>query len=302
MCNYINKITREIGFPEEAASFFDTFGEGLTDADFALLSDMEAYYIGSADDANQRTEERLNEWAEQRGFNRYTAHLYFLLTCTRRLEERYAAAGIDRALFVNLMCDLRYKLIECRHMHGVWGTFVFSWFRRHFLMTRFALGRFQFEENPFDRDCYEAHGVRIVRGERIINFHIPSSGPMTREARLDAYRRAYDFYKIPEGGKLVLRCDSWLIYPQCRDVFPAGSNLRDFMDDFDILDGKCTPGTFNNAWRVFYKDYNGDTSILPRETSLQRAIADWLDKGNGIGSGYGIIVFDGEKILTGPRA
>lgn len=40
-------------------------------------------------------------------------------------------------------------------------------------MTRFGLGRFQFEKTDFDADYYEKCGNTLKRGDTVINFHIP---------------------------------------------------------------------------------------------------------------------------------
>lgn len=69
------------------------------------------------------------------------------------------------------------------------------------------------------------------------------------------------------------------------------------MDDFDIIGRKDVQG-FSDSWRVFGRDYSGSTEGFPRATSLQRGFADWLDAGHKTGTGYGVIVFDGERIVN----
>ena len=59
---------------------------------------------------------------------------------------------------------------------------------------------------------------------------------------------------------------------------------------------KSENDTFEDAWRVFSKNYDGDTSALPKKTALQKNVAKWLEKGIKTGAGYGVTVFDGKKI------
>ncbi|MBQ8551783.1 MAG: hypothetical protein IJ428_03105 [Clostridia bacterium] len=117
---------------------------------------------------------------------------------------------------------------------------------------------------------------------------------------MDSYQRAHAFFK-PEGGILPIICETWLLYGANRNIFANGTNLYDFMDDFDIFRSEDNDTPFPDAWRVFYKAYDGDTSVLPRETSLQREYIKWLDAGNKVGCGIGVILFDGERIINNKR-
>ena len=68
------------------------------------------------------------------------------------------------------------------------------------------------------------------------------------------------------------------------------------MDDFEMVEWEEEEG-FHNGWRVFGKDSDLPLEQLPEKTSLQKAYKKWLVDGNKAGHGYGIIVFDGEKIV-----
>jgi hypothetical protein len=96
---------------------------------------------------------------------------------------------------------------------------------------------------------------------------------------------------------LICRCHSWILYPDYRDLYSVGSNLRDFFDDFDII-GADDHESFGDIWRVFGKDKDNPYSELPENTSLQRAFKSYLLNGGKAGEGLGMLVFDGEKIMT----
>ena len=49
-------------------------------------------------------------------------------------------------------------------------------------------------------------------------------------------------------------------------------------------------------WWVFDRGYEGDASVLPRDTSVRRALADWLAAGGIPGGGDGYFLFDGNTI------
>ena len=122
--------------------------------------------------------------------------------------------------------------------------------------------------------------------------------PLTDEVRLASYKAAYPhFVHLFEDGIVIFGCSSWLLYPRHREFLPAGMNLLKFMGDFEMVSGKETPDDFHDRWRVFgrYTDLPDDQ--LPKDTTMRRAYAEWLQAGNPTGRGFGIIAFDGEKIL-----
>ena len=232
------------------------------------------------------------------GISVYTLHFIFLINCTDILRASYKKRHIDEQIFWDTMDDFRCKLLECREVKGVWGTFVPLWYAGFLHMERFALGRFQYEERQFEEDTYKKNGIILNKGDKVYNFHIPASGgKFDRAARLESYRRAYEFYGYGEkGGIMFLVCCSWLLYKGLRDILPPGSNILDFMNDFDIV-SSTEDENFGDGWRVFGKHYGLPPEQLPTDTSLRRAIAGRLSSGGKMGTGFGIIVFDGNKII-----
>ena len=96
----------------------------------------------------------------------------------------------------------------------------------------------------------------------------------------------------------MICCHSWLLYPDTKDLFKCSRNITDFYNDFDII-GKDESEGFSNAWRVFEKDYNqSEIDSLPDNTSLQRNFIQWLKNGGKTGNGFGVIIFDGQKIIN----
>lgn len=229
----------------------------------------------------------------------YTVNFLLLLNCTEPLLEEYRKQGIDEDVYWNTVFDLKAKLLECKEVKGIWGTFVEDWFLKFYKLERFGLGRFQYEHYKFTSKSYKKHGVSLKAGDFVLTMHIPShSQSLTEETRLDSYRRAYEFFSDrQQNGKIVFSCHSWLLYPDNLKILPEKSNLSQFIRDFEILFSMKMP-VFTDAWRVFGADAKKPVSQLPTDTSMQRAFAKWLQDGNKTGNGYGVIVFDGERVLT----
>lgn len=320
-------ILSHIDFTPEQINFFLDLNAALTEEDNLWMNEHLKDYLLETDptllpdEINRKTESDLAVWAESKGISRYTANMLFLIRALPSLHARYQDRGLSDEMFYCISHDLTNKLNECIKMHHVMGTFVFYWFHRHFKVELFGLGRFQYEERSFplddlafyktmdgsiqhafvkDLDASVKPFYVLKQGSPVYNFHIPSSGPMPLEARLDSYRKAYEFFNTPAGEPIALVCDSWLLWPENNFIFPEGSNLHGFFDDFCILSSR-TPGEgriFPDDWRVYYTHYTGDTSLLPQNTGLQKNIASHLAKGGVIGSGFGVILFDGEKIIS----
>ena len=68
------------------------------------------------------------------------------------------------------------------------------------------------------------------------------------------------------------------------------------MENFAIVES-WYDDDFVDCWRIFNKDWDHDATALPRNSSLQRAYADWLAAGNKAGEAHGIFAYDGEKII-----
>ena len=229
----------------------------------------------------------------------YTVYLLFVLECTGWLKEKYLQNGRTEEMFITAMHDILFKTVECEKRYGVFGIEAFGWYNGFFTMTRFATTRLQFDKSIWDEEPIKLSNYTVESGDLVFRCHIPSAGPLTYEKRLASYKELYDFYKDElKDGILVIHCGSWLLYPEyLKKVYSETSNIVDFSKDFEMYEQMETD-TFADAWRVFYKNFEGDTSILPQETSLQKSFVKYLDNSPTFGYGKGVILFDGEKILT----
>lgn len=300
--DFIISFMERYSYPEIAVKEFTRLEKRLDDEkEFgdrfdALLND----YMYPETDGLRAALDGVMALGEEYGENEFTIEFVFILNCMPILKERYDKAGIPEKIFWDSADDLRCKLLECIKCKEVPGTFVAGWNDGFIKMTRFAYGRFQYElsEFNFDFDFITSCGKRVSRGDTLVNFHIPSSGiPLTDEVRLASYKEAYEHYKhLFPDGKVVFCCGSWLLYPRHKEFLPENSNILKFMSDFEMVSWADKEG-FSNDWRVFDKYAGLPYDQLPRDTSLRRAYADWLVKTGKAGDGYGVIVFDGEKII-----
>lgn len=298
---YFIDFMERFDFTEESKECFSSIAKKL-DSEATLSEKYDAilneYMYPVANDKIRPSLNELAKLAEENGINVYSINCVFLMHCAEILKDRYKKAGIAENIYWDTMADIKYKLTECINCEEVPGIFVPDWYNGFHDMTRFAYGRFQYELREFDEDFTTSCGIKIKKGDKYVNFHIPSSGvSLTDDVRLDSYKKAYEAFKgeFPDGN-MIFGCSSWLLYQKHREFLPPHLNILRFMDDFEII-SVHESDDFSNGWRVFGKDSDLPVEQLPRNNSLQNAYADWLLAGNGAGGAFGIIVFDGEKIL-----
>ncbi len=238
-----------------------------------------------------KTLEDIKSLALKKDICEYTAYMLLFICLAPQLHEQYIQKGIDHKIFYDTMCDLKYKLEECKFVHNKVGTFVPSWYKGFFEMRIFALGRLQFEINHTWFDC-EVSGIKIPKGTKVLSVHIPRSEVrLSHDLVLDSYDRAAEFFKEEFQENIIFICSSWLLYPWNREVLKDGSNLAQFYDDFTIV----SSGEYQNyseVWRLFDCLYDGNPDNLSADTSLRRAYIERIKSGKPIGHGTGVILYN----------
>ncbi|MBQ3895434.1 MAG: DUF5596 domain-containing protein [Clostridia bacterium] len=276
--------------------------EAMLDREADVAAELDAVVSRFAEKNEITLREALTktgEIARKFGKNEYSLDLLLIVNSLPFLHARYRERNIPDSVFCASMDDIRCKVAECVECKGVVGTFVAGWYDRFFDMTRFAYGRFQYEDVTYDGEIVKfGCGKTLKNGDVFVNMHIPSSGiPLTDEVRLASYREAYKHFKNRfEDGIVIFGCSSWLLYTRHREFLPENSNILKFMDDFEKIK-RFDTDRFHDAWRVFGRFAELPAEKLPRDTSLRRAYADWLAAGEKTGEGFGLFAFDGENIL-----
>ena len=217
----------------------------------------------------------------------YTAKFLFFVLCTRHLKALYHEMGYPETFFSGLLDDMKSKLMESYQIHKVWGTFVGGWYYKFFALERFAIGRLEYDIIQMP-PCISLDGKYCFNGETAVAIHIPSTGPLLKEDVRKSMKEAASFFKKWfEENRVLFVCHSWLLFPGHYEMLPESSGIRQFMDEFEIIHVDMD-STKRILWRIFGTKETEDLERLPRDTTLQRAYADWLKAGRPIGDGLGI--------------
>ena len=276
--SFLEEFSQKIGLAEDAArTLMQTYD---TVKEHPLYTELSQMLSNTAD--FKQLEERCMAAAQTLGIHHYTFMMTLLCGNVRLMKARYLESGVKEKIFWDTAVDFRCKIEECKRVYGVWGIFAFEWYRFLFEAKIFKLGRLEFER----------------REDGNIGIHIPSCGPLDYEEVLDSYRRAYAFFGGFEGEPMPLLCHSYLLFPAYQEnVFAETSNIHRFVKDFQIIRVDESK-VFRDAWRVYGTFYNGDVSVLPQNTSLQRAFTAYIKKGGAFGVGLGLLLIDGKTVRT----
>ena len=236
---------------------------------------------------------------EEKGVHFFTGKLVFYICLSKNIKKEYNKLGLGEIAFTSLAYDVYAKMNECIENDEVVGIST-TWFGHVYRLMTFNLGRLAYNVGEYKgEEEFTVGGRTVKKGDMHLNIHIPSNGrPFDKASRLASYELAYHFFKERFGGKEPLfRCESWLINPKNKEILNPKSNIISFIDDFKIV-GQYDYPDDRNLWRIFGKHHKLPPEKLTRETSMQKAIADYLEKGNCLGGGIGFFVYDPVKKAT----
>ncbi len=295
----LNEIMEKISFPKDSKATFLAaldviLGNQNSKKEFFLLLNE---YEKNENCNYEAMLEKAASIGDSFGIHKYTSHLLLFLCMAEKLKERYIERGLDLEIYYNTLCDLRYKLNECRMIHEIDGTFVAPWHTKIFALKLFALGRLQFEYFS-TRYEYTFRGKLYPIGSRVVNIHIPrTETSLNHDEVLASYKMAEEMFAERFGNEpLLFLCDSYLLDPFIPKVLKATSNLTAFHNDFTIVKtGESY--TYSALWPVFDCIYDGDISKLPADTSLRRAYIERIKENKPFFYGHGMFFYKNGKII-----
>jgi hypothetical protein len=130
-----------------------------------------------------------------------------------------------------------------------------------------------------DWECLLEEGVMTLQ------LHIPFGGGMTPDACRESIQQAKTFFEahFPNEPAVAITCGSWIFSPQLQECLPETSNLVAFQRELFLIPNPAYGS--NGLFFVFLKRGLPDFKTWPRETSVQRAILEYLEKGHIWGDG-----------------
>lgn len=180
--------------------------------------------------------------------------------------EEYQRKGISFDIFIDTMkfctrfLSAYYKTYGCYRF--VWGW----WFPRQLSLKEFRIGALEYE--------YSQEGCIYV--------HIPSDADLSPQSVFNSISRFKDFNRqyFPEHQGREIRCQSWLLSLELKNVLTENSNILAFQKLFDVVE------TDYESMAVLdwvFPGFDKVSEELPEETSLQKNMKKHLLGGGKIG-------------------
>lgn len=119
----------------------------------------------------------------------------------------------------------------------------------------------------------------LTKGDNTLDMHIPAGGGMTPERCYDSMRRAVAFFRrhFPDRPFAAITCNSWIFNTQLDGILPPSANLVAFQRELYLYPTAFHPNS--GLWFLFLQD-RFDIATAPRDTTLQRAVLDFLAAGH----------------------
>lgn len=223
-------------------------------------------------------------------------HVYAFAACVPLTRQWHRARNISDEISRRTLADLGRQMTHQRRRQGRGGlTINTTWLAHHFQGRLFQLGRLQFEPAGLGRTTsteIRAAGTDMAPGSPTLVVHIPDyCGPMDPTSCTASFAAARHFFgeHFPEHQPTTLTCYSWLLDPQLGDYLPGNSNIRSFQRLFTINQRPARPtATDADTFEFVFGTRDVERrERLPRDTSLQRALIDHVDRGRHWYGGVG---------------
>jgi hypothetical protein len=119
----------------------------------------------------------------------------------------------------------------------------------------------------------------LKKGDLSLQMHIPGGGGMSLERCGDSMRRAVPFFRglFPAQPFRAVTCVSWIFNTQFEQIRLSSENLVRYQRELYLF--PVPSSGKDGLWFIFLRD-PVDPATAPRDTSLQRGVADFLAAGN----------------------
>lgn len=119
----------------------------------------------------------------------------------------------------------------------------------------------------------------LTTNDKVLNIHIPASGPLLRQDCIDSLKRMCDFSAEfqPDYDYKAIVCYSWLLDPVFQKILKPGSNIVEFQKLGHIFRWEGTSEDSEVRWRLWGNIGNQlPLEQLSTENSMKRAVVDYL--------------------------
>jgi hypothetical protein len=123
--------------------------------------------------------------------------------------------------------------------------------------------------------------LALQPGDDVLDMHIPRADPFGPSELADSLRRAEAFFprQYPDRPSKAFFCHTWFFTPQLQQMLPAQSNIVHFQREFYLYPNRGGP---EFLWSFTFGERYPNAATAPHDTSLRRAVLDWMAQGKEI--------------------
>lgn len=131
----------------------------------------------------------------------------------------------------------------------------------------------------------------LGNGTGVLDVHIPAGAKMDYDECVESYRLANEFFPrhFPEQMFTGYICTSWLLDPNLQNILPPEANIVRFQKEFYLMPVLSSD---NQTFERVFGSKPKDLDTAPRDTSLRRAVLDYVLAGNYMHQAFGFIPRD----------
>lgn len=124
----------------------------------------------------------------------------------------------------------------------------------------------------------------LQKGDHILEMHIPGGGNFRPELCRDSMRQAAEFFAryFPAQPFAGLSCMSWMLNPQWHEVYRPDNNVTAWQGEMYLFP---IPSSGRDGLFFLFGTDQVDPATAPRDTSMRRAMLDWLAAGKRLRGG-----------------
>lgn len=294
--NTAEEFCKKYDFPEDAVKTFSEAYEtvfGNKEAKKVFEEELKVYEENTRFDA-QKMFSRIRSLDKITGINSLTLSALMLICMWPNMYKVYEKNNYPAKMVDETMIGFKSGIKECYDLKKVWGSTVPEWVSDFYFLNRFTFGRLQYNFARF-KESGNVCGYSFKEGDKYLEVHIPSVGPLDMDKCHASYRECAEFFKDEFDGPVIFGCSSYLLYPENHKILKPASNILKFADEYTII-RSGEDKTNHNYWRIFGAEQipeNLDT--VTATTSMQKGYLNWLKQGGTIGYGFGVIVYGKER-------
>jgi hypothetical protein len=114
----------------------------------------------------------------------------------------------------------------------------------------------------------------------VLDIHIPRRDPLNRETCSASLQQAAEFFPQVFGVQAkAFWCHTWFFTPQLQKLLSPESTIVQFQREFYLYPNA---GGLDFLWSFAFGERYPERATAPRDTSLRRAVLDWLEAGGEI--------------------